>query len=94
MISYILENDLIKAYIEWQVVDEKGIQDDYGLYIYIKDLWISPKHRGKKLLNRLIKLIDQDERSKSAVSVYWQRSKYNYRLSKNIPRSGIAKKGV
>ena len=88
------EHGLIYAYIEWYVLDEKAQFKDYGDYIYIQDSWIHPEHRGNGCLRNLIHLIDIHEYTKNAKYVYWEREKYNHKLSKIYNRKIIAKQGA
>jgi len=84
----------IIAYIEWQVVNAKGDFQDQGSHIYIQDLWIHKDFRGKKLLAELIGKIDRNELANHVLYIYWNRDKYNHRLSKSFTREVAARKGA
>ena len=64
------------AYLEWALVDNKGIIDDNGTYIFVKELWIwkGVKH-GYKIMRGFIK--DLGTKFPNATHTYWKRKKYN-----------------
>ena len=81
----------VVALIAWQVVNEEGQYKDQGDYIYIEDLWIHRDARGNGVLRRLINLIDKHKFATKAKWVYWEREKYNHRISKRISRKKITR---
>ena len=87
-------NNYIYAYIEWTTTDKTGNTENYGKYIFVKDVWIRPQQRSNGILKSLIKLIDQDEKSKKAKYVFWLNLKNNKRQTPSFPRWRLAKMGV
>jgi len=84
----------IYAYADWKTTNHYGHHTNKGLYIYVQHLWIHKKYRGTDAIKKLITLIDEHPNAVNALWVYWQREKYNKRLSKSFPRWKAAKKGV
>jgi len=94
MINTIKNDDgFIAGLIEWSVVDDDGMPMPYGAYVFISDLWIHKSLRGKKVLNKLIHLIDQDKRTQFSKYVYWQNQKHGERLTKSFSRKRLSKMG-
>lgn len=83
--------DLIYAYVVFRTVDINGKAKNEGLYIYVENIWISNSYRGGEVLKELIEHIDQHPECKNAKWVYWQREKYNDRVSKPYERSRFIK---
>ena len=72
MISVLKTGDgLVKAYIEWEVVNENGQFDNAGAYIYIQNCWIHPFGRWNGALQKLAKLIDEHPYAHATRFVYW-----------------------
>ena len=94
MISYLQDKfDNIYAFIEWEVVDEKGQFKNLGEYIYIQELWIHPRYRRLEgILPILINMIDEHKFSTNAQKIYWMREKHNHHL-KTFSRFRLAKMG-
>ena len=84
----------IEAYAEWQILDKNGQFKNNGEYIYVQDLWIHERHRGRKMLNILIKLIDAHKFAEGAKYVYWKNLKHNERVSRPFKREVAARQGV
>ena len=83
----------IYGYITWLLVNDKGIRDKFGEYIYIDELWIHENYRGTQAINELIQLIHEQPDAIPGIWVYWKRDKYN-RLTKNsYLRARLAKRG-
>lgn len=92
MISTLKNFDgMIYAYAEWRVVDETGTMNSAGRYLYINDLWIHEKYRGKEVMNALIRLMDEHELVKHVVGVYWENLKHKNRLTPLYNRERLSK---
>ena len=63
----------IKAFCDYRKVDINGKNSKQGEYLYIKEMWVHPKDRKKKLINKILgKLLA----SMSDIrNVYWLRDK-------------------
>ena len=81
------------ALADFWVVDSSGTPRKEGQYIYIKDIWIHKKYRGKKVIEELIPLIDKHKYCGNVIGVYWRNDKFG-RLTKVFSRKRLAKKGV
>ena len=93
MISTLKTTDgFIEAYIEWRVVNDLGKMKENGEYIYVADLWIHPSARFKGAIKDLIVLIDQDERSHNAHSVYWTNLKHKERITPTYTKERLLRK--
>lgn len=88
--------EYIYAYIEFEIVGADGRQDEKGQYIYISDLWVQPYYRSQHLrvIRELSRMVDRHELAQGTQWVYWEREKYNNRLSKVFLRKKLASKGV
>lgn len=94
MITELKNNDgFVYAYCEWEILDDKGQFKDWGEYLYIQRMWIHKLHRGKKTLQHLISLIDKHKFLSCVKWVYWNRDKYNDRISKLFSRNRLSKMG-
>ena len=91
MIAILKENDLVYTYCEYNVVNKFGQFDNQGLFLYIAELWISPKHRGLKSLKSIILEINSDPKTGCTRYVYYNRDKYK-KLSKSILKEKFLKK--
>jgi hypothetical protein len=64
------------AVCEWAMVNEKGILDDNGTYIFVRELWIWKGVKGGyKLMKGLIQKLGSA--FPQATHAYWKRKKYN-----------------
>ena len=94
MISCLKDNNgFIFAYLEWQIVNVMGQFEDNGEYCYIQDYWIHPAWREehKYILAELSQQINDHKFSKNLKWIYWNREKYNDRLSKLYPKEKFLK---
>ena len=93
MISCLKNSDgFVLAFIEWQIVNEKGQFKDLGEYCYIQDFWIHETWRRDRLvLDELVQLIASHRFSRNMKTVYWLRGKYNDRIS-SYPKDKFIKK--
>lgn len=84
MVSVLKDDDgKVISFIEWQVVDENGIQEENANFIFIRYYWKHESLRGDNSLNEIIKEILKDNRSRYALFVYWNNNRKN-RLHKII----------
>lgn len=68
----------IKAYMDYRIVDKDGNNHPEGEWLYIREMWVHPKHRNKRLPQKLILKAAEHKSPKTA---YWLRDKYNERMS-------------
>jgi len=81
------DNGYVLGYVEWRQVGPSGFDVFKGEYIYLCNLWIHPDHRGKGLLQELIaKILMTAPEAKYA---YFEREKYNNRMSKLYKRGSV-----
>ena len=67
------------AYMEWSLVNDKGVLDDNGTYVFVRELWIwSGVKHGIYIIKSFINKI-ADEFPK-ATHGYWKRKKHNNRI--------------
>ena len=64
---------------EYRVVDRFGRDTPNGDYVYIEDFYIRPEFRRVRFLRQIIH--DLAQMVGDAIYVYWERKKYNYRMS-------------
>ncbi len=88
------EEGYVYAYIEWLITDGASSIKNGGEYIYISGLWIHEDYKGTKPLSTLIHKVYTHEFSKDAKYVYWERDKYNSRVSKVYMKDTAKNKGV
>jgi len=86
------EDGYVYAYIEWQVVNEKGLVDDVGKYVHIVNMWVHPDHRNNGCITNFTELIFQHNLTRQCEFVYYNRSKYNGRKSPVFPIYKFLKK--
>ncbi len=79
------EDGYIIGYIEYQHVAQSGLPKYKGEYLWIHDLWIHEKFKGRKMLLKLVKMMLVN--APSAQYGYWRRGKYNGRISRLYKRS-------
>ena len=84
-------DELIYGYIEYQIVDNEGQFKEGGEYIYVQDLWIHPKARGKAL-KMLIRKVNKDPFTQNCTKVYWNNLKQD-RLTRSYNRQRLSKLG-
>jgi hypothetical protein len=65
----------IYAYIEFDVVNQFGIQVENGDTLYIRDLWIHKEYKGKIQIAKFIKMLDKLEETEKVEGIYWARRK-------------------
>lgn len=70
------EEGYVFAYIEWDVVDDIGKNDEYGLRLLVKDLWVHPDYDGETAIKRFIIEASEDYRIKYVKFCYWVRERY------------------
>ena len=94
MVSYLENNEgFLIAFVEWQIVDKNAQYKNDGEYCYVQELWIHKKFEGKRIINKLINLVNNHDFMKPVKWIYWLRGKYNYRLTKCLSRERLAKMG-
>ncbi len=73
------KDGFVNAYVDYQIVDDRGFPDKEGLYCWINNVWVHKTVRQGDTLKRFI----EEEHSKflSVKWIYWKRSKYNDRMS-------------
>ena len=78
----------IYALIEYLIVDHFGHLEDNGKYCNVRYYWVHKKHRHDRLiLPRLIKKMEEDERTNFVEYIYWVRNwKYPNRKPKMFTR--------
>jgi len=82
MISSIKNNDgCIVAYIEWYSLNPALLHDDHGNYLWVQDIWIHEKLRGKNIIRNLIDEILKSKYSNHIQFIRWRNDKHN-RVSK------------
>jgi len=86
------EGDVL-AYIEFHVLNAGGQFQDFGQFLYVNSLYITPKLRGSNYIKRLIKLIDDNPLTIRCDWVYWNRSKFKDRVSKLFSRKKAKERG-
>lgn len=69
----------LKAFCDYRLVDEYGKNNKKGDRLYIKELWVHPRHRRKKLMNKIFTRIHS--KFNTICFVYWLRDKYSDRMS-------------
>jgi hypothetical protein len=70
------ENGKCIAVLEWALVDEKGIIDDNGKFIFVENIWIwKGTKEGFKIMKEFIKKIGT--MIPTATHAYWSRKKFN-----------------
>lgn len=80
MVEHITDSEgRVIAYIEWCVVDSKGIIDDKGEYAFVKTGWIwnGNKHSLKLMRSFIKKIAETFPQLKYA---YWKRPKHGGRV--------------
>ena len=71
----------VVAYSEFEVVDNSGKRVENSDYLFIRKLWIHSQFRDF-LLGSVIKKIWRIIKHKGCKYVYWERSKYGFKISK------------
>jgi ribosome-binding factor A len=73
----------IIAYAEYRMVNEKGIDDERGEYIWINDVWVHKDYRTRNVFNTILQgfIARQAESYPWAKFIYWQREKHGERMS-------------
>lgn len=84
MITKIQNNQgYVVGYLVYHQVNEEGILDDSGKYVYIEDMWVHQPSRHTKVMARLIdKAWGENWQKEDLEFVYYERSKYDHRKSK------------
>jgi uncharacterized protein (DUF2225 family) len=72
------EDGYILSVAEYRIVDDKGNPDEKGIYCYIKEYWVHPKHQNKNLIKEMIK--KEHIKYPKVKYVYWKRTKYGGRM--------------
>ena len=62
----------IIGYIEWSILSPTGLPQEDGEYIFIRSIWVHPKHRGKRSYQLLIDKINHHKYSQNSYFVYWE----------------------
>lgn len=93
MISFLKDKDnLVYALIEWQIVDERGQFKDQGEYCYVQYVWCNDRYDFDECLKELILIMDKHPFTENVERVYWQRTKYDDRVSKSFSRKNIMRR--
>lgn len=71
-------DDKIICFCDWTLVDEQGSVDNFGRYVFVRELWVHREWRGKRLIRKIISSVI--EKAPSAVYAYWERRKYGDRI--------------
>ena len=87
------EDGYIYGYITAQLVNDSGIPDEEGNFVYIWDIFVHPEYRQSQTINQLITLIDKRCGSKARY-VYWNSEKHNDRQTRSFRRERLAKMGA
>ena len=84
----------IHSYIEWQILDAAGYQQNNGAYIYIKNMWIHEKFRSTQSFKYLIDKIYKHPYSQEAGFVYWEvaRDEYGKKEIEENPKECVNKR--
>lgn len=79
-------DDLVYAYIEFQICDKDGFVCNDGEFTYISDIWIHPSHERTDCVAMLAREVNQHPFTLQTKYVYWNREKYNFRQVKPIEK--------
>jgi hypothetical protein len=80
----------VYAYCEYQLVNEDGTPNDDGDFLYVFNAWVHEDRRSRKIIDRFI--YDILMKHDNVKFVYWNRSKYDNKLSLyNVSRNGRVK---
>ena len=71
------------AWAEFRRVNEKGIEDICGDYLWVEEVWVHKDFRTRKGFNDILKAFINTYAAKYpwCQYIYWQRGKYNERMS-------------
>lgn len=97
MLSTLKNSDgYVISYLEWEIVNVQGQFEEGGEYCYIQSYWIHPfwRDENRLILSELSQQINDDKFSKNVKWIYWNREKYNDRLSKLYPKERFLKGGI
>jgi hypothetical protein len=72
------EDDYVIAVAEYRIVDKDTTPNEKGLYCYIREFWVHPKHRRKNLIKEMIK--EEHKKYPQVCWIYWRRTKYGGRM--------------
>ena len=75
------------AYCEYSLRNEFGKEDSKGEYCFVDNIWIHPDYRYKGFMGWFLKIIEP--KVPTAAYVYWEREKYDKRVSKTFSRRKI-----
>ncbi len=50
----------IKAFMNWNIVDQDGKVDDKGNYLFVYEAWVHPDHRNTLCLKEMIARVFED----------------------------------
>jgi hypothetical protein len=80
----------VTAYLACRQVGQSGIEKFRGEYLFISDLWIHSSHHNDWSIYRSL-MHQALLRSKGVMWIYFERHKYNDRLSKLYTKEKIMK---
>ena len=80
MVTTEKDNDgKVIAYCEYQVVNEKGLQDPQGLYCWVNDIWLHETYKiFKKIINKMIN--NELLKYPQVTWLYFKRTKHKERM--------------
>ncbi len=85
----------IKAYFEWDVVNEKGKQDYQGEYMYVRDIWVHPEVDGEVAIAKFIGELEHHKKNVTVKHIYWKRHKTGkMRVSRSFSRQLCVRKFI
>jgi hypothetical protein len=72
------KDDKVIAYVVYFQIDKNKTIDENGAYIYVEDVWVHKSIRFKDTMNKMLYGLLPLYNNKY---IYWQRCKYNDRIS-------------
>ena len=71
----------IIAYCEYQIVNKEGLQDEYGEYTFINDIWLHHTYRPKIFRRLMHKMVNNELTKYPLVKwIYFKRDKHGGRM--------------
>jgi len=77
------EDGKIIAFAEFRLVNERGADDEKGIYVWINEVWVHESYRSRDKFNSILKdfINSQAARFSWCEYIYWQRNKYDDKMS-------------
>jgi hypothetical protein len=72
------KDGFIYSYVDYRICNEKALDDEKGIYCYVRDVWIHPKYERKNLLKQFIK--EEHKKFPQVIWLYFKRKKYGGRM--------------